>query len=64
MGEEKGRSVGMPLKEFTDQAYQGLVEGKDQVIVGSVGPEGLFFDIVNKRRAATTEFAKMMRGEK
>ncbi|KAL7658333.1 hypothetical protein ACMYSQ_004464 [Aspergillus niger] len=63
MGEE-GRKVGMPLKEFTDEAFQGLLDGKDQIVVGSLGPAEVFLDIVNKRRAATTQLAKMMRGEK
>ena len=25
----------MPLKQFTDEAYEGLAEGKEEVLVGS-----------------------------
>ena len=62
MGEEKGRAVGMPLDEFTDQAYKGLAAGKDQVFIGSIGPPEPFYDIVNKRRTAAENLAKVMRG--
>ncbi|USP81538.1 Short-chain dehydrogenase/ reductase protein [Curvularia clavata] len=31
---KNGRSMGMPLDEFTDEAWKGLVEGKDQIPVG------------------------------
>ena len=31
---KNGRLIGMPLDEFTDAAYQGLVEGLDQIPVG------------------------------
>lgn len=30
-----GRSIGMPLDEFTDVAWQGLVDGKEDIPVGS-----------------------------
>jgi len=29
-----GRSIGMPLNEFTDEAWAGLAEGKDEIPVG------------------------------
>ncbi|PYI12716.1 short-chain dehydrogenase/oxidoreductase [Aspergillus sclerotiicarbonarius CBS 121057] len=64
MGEEAGRSFGMPVGEFTEQAYQGMTEGKDQIIIGSLGPADVFNDIIDKRRAAFTNLAKMVRGEK
>ena len=31
---KNGRFIGMPLDEFTDEAYQGLVQGLDQIPVG------------------------------
>ncbi|KAI9370224.1 hypothetical protein BJX61DRAFT_101859 [Aspergillus egyptiacus] len=62
MGEQAGLSLGMPLDAFTQQAYQGLVDGKDQTIVGSIGPAETFHEIVDKRRTAFTNLARMMRG--
>lgn len=38
MGEERGRALGMPLDQFTEEAYKGLVENQEQVIVGVPGP--------------------------
>ncbi|RMZ67654.1 short-chain dehydrogenase oxidoreductase [Pyrenophora seminiperda CCB06] len=32
-----GGSIGMPLKEFTEEAWRGLVEGEEQIKVGFVG---------------------------
>jgi short-subunit dehydrogenase involved in D-alanine esterification of teichoic acids len=32
-----GSSIGMPLGEFTEEAWKGLVEGKEQIPVGFVG---------------------------
>ncbi|RAK97374.1 oxidoreductase, short-chain dehydrogenase/reductase family [Aspergillus ibericus CBS 121593] len=64
MGEEKGRSFGIPLEEFTEEAFRGLTEGKDQVIVGSFGPADVFNEIVDKRRAAFTNMCRISRGEK
>jgi short-subunit dehydrogenase involved in D-alanine esterification of teichoic acids len=61
MGEEKGRALGMPLAEFCDKAYVGLSEGSDQVIIGSIGPQEQFMDIVNKRRGVFEFLAKMIR---
>ncbi|CAO1599144.1 hypothetical protein XANCAGTX0491_002886 [Xanthoria calcicola] len=61
MGQEKGRSLGMPLDQFCDQAYDGLAKGHDQVIIGSIGPQDNFLDIVVKRRGAFEVLAKMLR---
>jgi len=53
MGEEVGRSLGMPLDAFTEEAYKGLTEGKDQIIIGALGPVGpALLEIINKRRTA------------
>jgi len=64
MGEEKGRQLGMPLGQFTDAAYEGLVAGKDQIVIGAIGPADTFNEIIDKRRNTFTFLAKMMRGEK
>ncbi|KAL8705431.1 MAG: hypothetical protein Q9201_001455 [Fulgogasparrea decipioides] len=61
LGEERGRALGMPLAEFCDQAYDGLARGNDQVVIGSIGPQDQFLDIVNKRRSTFDFLAKMMR---
>lgn len=61
MGEEQGRNLGMPVDKFTDTAYKGLVSGKDQIIIGTVGPEETFHEIVDKRRTAFENLAKIIR---
>lgn len=42
-----GGNIGMPLTEFTDEAWKGLVEGKDQIPVGFVGKA---FDAFENKR--------------
>lgn len=61
MGEDKGRALGMPLGAFTDEAYKGLEAGKDQIVIGSIGPPEVFNDIVDKRRAAAEKLHAMMK---
>ena len=63
MGSE-GRKIGMPLDKFTDETWKGLESGTDQVIVGSIGQDERFNDIVNKRRAAFEDLAKVMTAAK
>ena len=63
MGLERGRQVGMPLREYIDETFKGLATGSDQVIVGSIGPADTFHEIVDKRRAAFANLAKLVRGE-
>jgi len=63
MGPEVGRKLGMPIDIFTGAAYEGIVSGKDQIVIGSIGPEDTFNEIVDKRRTAFENFAKMLRGE-
>ena len=64
MGEDRGRIFGMPLEEFSNKAFDGLFSGSDQIVIGSIGPEDTFNEIVDKRRTAFQNLAKMMRGEK
>jgi hypothetical protein len=51
----------MPLDVFTNEAYQGLVDGRDQIVIGTIGPVDTVREIADKRRVAVTEIAKMMR---
>lgn len=37
MGPEAAKGFGVPLDVFTEQVYEGLASGKDQVYVGSFG---------------------------
>ena len=53
--------MGMPVGKFTDEAHKGLLDGKDQIIIGSIGPADTFHDIVDKRRSAFENLAKMLR---
>ncbi|OQD80245.1 hypothetical protein PENANT_c037G00861 [Penicillium antarcticum] len=62
MGEEKGRSMGMPVSQFVEAAFDGLVAGKDTIIIGSAGPAEEFNDILDKRRAAFDGMTKLVRG--
>lgn len=61
---EAGRSLGMPVKEFVDQSFEGFVSGSDQIIIGSVGPADIFNGIIDNRRTACENLAALMRGGK
>ena len=63
MGEERGRQFGMPLAAFIDEAYKGLASGSDQTIIGAIGPNDTFHEIIDKRRTAFENLANRMRGE-
>ncbi|MCJ1250721.1 hypothetical protein MMC30_007949 [Trapelia coarctata] len=59
---QNGRSIGMPLDQFTEEAYAGLAAGKDQVAVGTVA---LGFEAFEwKRQEAFQGMVKMMSGAK
>lgn len=58
---ESGRTFGMPVGQFTDAAHRGLFEGKDQIIVGAIGPVETFNEIIDKRRGVFENLAKLMR---
>ena len=64
MGSETGRQLGMPVDKFTDAAYEGLASGKDQIVIGAIGPAETFNEIVDKRRLAFENLSKLMRGGK
>lgn len=55
--------MGMPLERFTDEAYQGLASGKDEIFVGGIGPGSTFSEAVEKRNEVFMWLSKMMRGE-
>jgi hypothetical protein len=63
MGLEVGRNFGMPIEDFTEEAYDGLAAGKEQIFIGTIGPAEIFRDIVEKRTSLFQFLAKMMRGE-
>ncbi|KAH6634034.1 hypothetical protein B0J18DRAFT_461233 [Chaetomium sp. MPI-SDFR-AT-0129] len=51
MGAELGRSLGLPVQEFTDKAWEQLAAGKDHVIVGQLpGHDGRFMEVTQGRR--------------
>ncbi|KAL4869427.1 hypothetical protein BDV12DRAFT_185133 [Aspergillus spectabilis] len=56
-----GAKIGMPLDQFTDEAWKGLQEGKDTIVVGAVEPRELFYDILEKRRKGFEILADMLR---
>jgi hypothetical protein len=65
---DHGRKIGMPLDEFSDKAYELLMTGKDQIIVGTVGPAGaggtaeMFLEVIEKRRNIFEWLSKIMLG--
>ena len=65
---DRGRSLGMPLDEFTDKAYEGMMAGKDHIIIGTVGPAGpgspaeMYLEVVEQRRSVFEWLSKMMLG--
>ncbi|KAL5044027.1 hypothetical protein BDW71DRAFT_199258 [Aspergillus fruticulosus] len=59
-----GATIGMPLDQFTDEAFSGLQKGLDQVIVGNFVDNETFLDIVQKRRSLFEKLAAAMRKEK
>ncbi|KAJ5850404.1 Glucose/ribitol dehydrogenase [Penicillium solitum] len=54
MGIEKGRGMGMPVKEV-------LETGSDEVLGGGVGPTEVFRDLNDKRRQIFDELVPMLR---
>ncbi|PQE04510.1 oxidoreductase short-chain dehydrogenase reductase family protein [Rutstroemia sp. NJR-2017a BVV2] len=58
----KGRQIGMPLATFTTQAYEALHSGSDTVIIGAIGDEQDFDEIVARRRRQFDGFAEFVRG--
>lgn len=63
MGKEVGSKLGMPLDAFADLAFQRLVAGQDQIVIGSIGPAERFNAIIDQRRAAFEDLAEVMRAQ-
>lgn len=62
MGEEKGRALGMPLNEFSDIAFQELLNGDDLIVIGSIATESRdsYMDLVDKRRTIFNKLSGAM----
>ncbi|KAK4041539.1 hypothetical protein C8A01DRAFT_14718 [Parachaetomium inaequale] len=60
MGPEIGRAMGMPVSEFTDKAWAQLAAGNELVIVGSMGPEERFLEMVRMREKAFEDLSDLM----
>ncbi|GIK02005.1 hypothetical protein Aspvir_006048 [Aspergillus viridinutans] len=60
---EIGSKVGMPLDTFTELAFEGLVAGQDQIVIGNIGPAETFNAIIDQRRKAFEDLAKMIRAQ-
>lgn len=63
MGGEKGSKFGMPLKDFVDQTYAELAEGRRDIFPGTVGgsTKKQFLEIVEKRDDAFARMSKLLR---
>ncbi len=62
MGVETGRALGMPLDEFTEQAWEQLAAGSDHVIVSTIGPAEPFLEQVKARRDRFEGLSNLMLG--
>jgi short-subunit dehydrogenase len=45
----EGAKFGMPVEDYVNETYLGIVEGKDFVQIGDLGPDKIFQDIIAKR---------------
>ncbi|KAI9713950.1 MAG: hypothetical protein M1820_000680 [Bogoriella megaspora] len=51
LGEERGRAMGMPVDQFTDEAYIALAAGREHIIVGTLaGTSKEAFDEISAQR--------------
>lgn len=60
MGQERGRSMGMPVQEFTEKTYSQLVTGCDDVLVGSVGREEPYLELFRSRKQQADDLTKLV----
>ena len=51
----------MRLNKFYPEVHDDLARGKDQVIIGAIGPQEKFIDNVDKRRRTIEFLATMTR---
>jgi len=61
MSPETGRKLGMPADTFVKQVWGELGKGKDQIIIGAIGDEKTFNEIIDKRRDGAEKLAAIMR---
>jgi len=61
MSPETGRKLGMPADAFVEQVWGELGKGKDQIVIGTIGDEKTFNEIIDKRRAGAEKLAALMR---
>lgn len=63
MGAEVGRKLGMPLDQFTDEAWKELCSGKQNIFVGTVGASSKeqFMEIVARREEAFDRLSSLFR---
>lgn len=65
MGDHE-RKIGMPLDEISEKAYELVLTGKGQIIIGTVGPAGvggtaeMLLEVVGKRRIVFEWLSKIM----
>jgi short-subunit dehydrogenase involved in D-alanine esterification of teichoic acids len=57
-----GRKIGMPLDEFTEQAWDGLLAGKEQIPVGMSAM--CFEKFENRKQEVFQGMIRMMAGKK
>jgi short-subunit dehydrogenase len=62
MGEKAGRAFGMPMDEFVEQTWAGLVKGKNDIFPGTVGgsTKEQFLEIVRVREEAVDRMSAMI----
>jgi hypothetical protein len=54
--------MGMPVDEFTEKAWAQLAAGNELVIVGSIGPEKSFLEMLRLREKAFEGMSDAMLG--
>lgn len=59
---ENGRSFGMPLDQFTNEAYEGLAAGEEDVVVGT--SKGWYDAFETKRQEQFQNVVKRIRASK
>jgi len=63
MGAEAGRKMGMPVEQFTEEAYRELVNEVENIVIGNVGGSSKeqFLEIAEKRQEAFERLTLLMR---
>lgn len=52
----------MPIDQFTEEAYEQLLQGDEQVVIGSIAtePRESYIDLVEKRRQIYSKLSRVM----